>query len=55
MTEKTQIPPRTLALGSPAKVVKELDESVIALLHDSAEHYVENAQRYARELKAIEP
>jgi len=53
VTEKSEIPPRTLALGSPAKVVRELDDSVIALLHESAEHYVENARRYADQLVAI--
>ncbi|WP_415035234.1 gamma carbonic anhydrase family protein [Azonexus sp.] len=44
-------PAGSLILGSPAKVVRPLSPEEIARLHYSAAHYVDNAQRYARELK----
>ncbi|MBI4374732.1 MAG: gamma carbonic anhydrase family protein [Deltaproteobacteria bacterium] len=46
VTEKTIIPPRTLALGSPAKVKRDLTPEEIALLKISAESYVQNARSY---------
>ena len=42
----TKIPPRSLALGSPAKVVRELRADEIAHIHDSADRYVGYAARY---------
>jgi carbonic anhydrase/acetyltransferase-like protein (isoleucine patch superfamily) len=43
------VPPRTLVLGAPARVVRELRASEIEGLARSAERYVENAQRYVAE------
>jgi carbonic anhydrase/acetyltransferase-like protein (isoleucine patch superfamily) len=42
----TKIPPRSLALGSPAKVVRELRAEEIARIHESADLYVGYAARY---------
>lgn len=42
----TKIPPRMLALGSPAKPVRELRAAEIAHLHDSAALYVGNGKSY---------
>jgi carbonic anhydrase/acetyltransferase-like protein (isoleucine patch superfamily) len=51
--EGKAIPDRSLVMGSPGKVVRELtDEEVARLLH-SASHYVENARRYAAQLKPL--
>src|SRR5690606_35900853 len=44
------IPDGSLVVGSPGKVVRELTEEQKKMLEASAAHYVQNAQRYAREL-----
>ncbi len=46
ITEGKQIPPRSLVLGVPAKVVRELTDEEVAGIRLSAEHYVHNAQAY---------
>lgn len=48
VTLGTVIPPRTLALGSPAKVKRDLTPDEIALLKVAAEHYVQNARSYKK-------
>lgn len=53
ITENMVVPDGHLAIGSPAKVVKALDDDTKALLTASAEHYVKNGQRYNNELEAI--
>jgi carbonic anhydrase/acetyltransferase-like protein (isoleucine patch superfamily) len=45
---RTQIPPRSLVLGSPAKVVRSLNPEEVERLHRSADNYV----RFAREYRA---
>ena len=40
-------------VGSPGKVVRELSPEEIAKLAKSAAHYVDNAQRYRIQLKAL--
>jgi carbonic anhydrase/acetyltransferase-like protein (isoleucine patch superfamily) len=40
VTEGSQIPPRSLVMGSPAKVRRELNEREIASIRDYAERYV---------------
>ena len=40
VTKGTVIPPFSVAVGIPARVVKTLDEKVIASRLDQAEHYV---------------
>jgi carbonic anhydrase/acetyltransferase-like protein (isoleucine patch superfamily) len=49
------IPERSLVVGSPGKVVRELSDEDVARLAASAAHYVENWQRYRRELGVIKP
>jgi carbonic anhydrase/acetyltransferase-like protein (isoleucine patch superfamily) len=49
VSEGTHIPPRTLALGVPARVKRELTEEEIARLEFSWRHYVEYKERYLRE------
>ena len=46
--EGKSYPPRSLLLGVPAKVVRQLSDDEVAGLHGSAAHYVENARAYAR-------
>ncbi len=50
VTEGKVIPPRSLVIGSPARVVRTLTESEVADLHASAERYMANARRYLSEL-----
>jgi carbonic anhydrase/acetyltransferase-like protein (isoleucine patch superfamily) len=45
--EGKQIPDGSLALGSPARVVRGVSEAERAMLRRSAAHYVENWNRYA--------
>ena len=46
VTAGTVIPPRTLALGSPAKVIRELTEQELAMVRASAPHYRTLAGRH---------
>jgi len=46
VTEGTEIPPRTLAVGSPAKVRRELTEKELERMRLSAVHYREIARGY---------
>ena len=46
-----QVPPRTLALGVPAKVIRELTDEEVAGLRTSAEHYIEVGANYRKSLK----
>ena len=45
------IPDGALVVGSPGKVVRELDDAARQVLLAGAAHYVENARRYARDLR----
>lgn len=49
VTPRTVIPPRVLAVGSPARVVRELKDTELALVRHSAGHYVELARLYLAE------
>jgi carbonic anhydrase/acetyltransferase-like protein (isoleucine patch superfamily) len=53
LTEGKDIPDNSVVMGSPGKVVRQVDDNVRAILHYSAVHYVENWQRYARELTVV--
>ena len=53
VTENMIIPDGSLVLGSPAKVIKQLDEKTQARLSIGAAHYVQNNLRYKKELKKI--
>ena len=50
ITEGKVIPDGSLVMGCPGKVVRELTDEQKKMLEASAAHYVNNAQRYAREL-----
>ncbi|NJS35833.1 MAG: gamma carbonic anhydrase family protein [Brachymonas sp.] len=51
VTEGKEFPDYSMIMGSPAKVVRQLDEATVAKLAMSAKHYVMNAQRFATGLK----
>ncbi len=51
ITEDKQIPPGSLVLGSPGKVVRELSAAEIEELTEFSERYVRNSARYRMSLK----
>ena len=52
VTEGKDIPDGSMVLGSPGKVVRDLTPQEIEGLRRSALHYVENARRFARDLRS---
>jgi carbonic anhydrase/acetyltransferase-like protein (isoleucine patch superfamily) len=53
VTENKSFPDRSVIFGSPAKVVRELNEENAARLAMSAESYVKRGQNYKANLKRI--
>ncbi len=51
--EGKEIPPGSLVMGMPGKVVRTLDAAAIDGLRLSALHYQENAARFARDLQKV--
>ncbi len=45
------IPPRSMVMGSPGKVTRELSDAEVARFKGAANRYVVNARRYAKGLK----
>lgn len=54
ITEGKVIPDGSLVMGSPGKIVRELDASAAAMLTASAMHYQANAERFSKGLEVIE-
>ena len=53
VTEGKEFPDGSMIVGSPARVVKQLTPEQLGKLRLSAQHYVENAQRFKAGLKKI--
>ena len=53
VTEGKEFPDGALIVGSPAKVVRMLDDAAIARLRKSADHYVANAARFRTGLRPL--
>ncbi|WDR07033.1 gamma carbonic anhydrase family protein [Devosia rhodophyticola] len=53
ITEGKTIPDNSLVVGAPGKVVRELDADAIAKLVQSADHYVQNARRFAKGCRPV--
>ncbi|MFW8590865.1 gamma carbonic anhydrase family protein [Glaciecola sp. 2405UD65-10] len=51
VTEKMEIPDNSVVMGSPAKIVKQVSPEQALMLEKSAEHYQQNAKRYAQDLQ----
>lgn len=54
VTEGKVFPDNSLIVGSPARVVRTLDESAMARLAATSAHYVANWRRYASGLRRID-
>lgn len=50
VTEGMEIPDYSLVIGSPAKVIKQLNQDQALMLEKSAEHYQKNALYFAENL-----
>jgi carbonic anhydrase/acetyltransferase-like protein (isoleucine patch superfamily) len=48
--EGKSIPERSLVMGSPGKVIRELNDEEVTRLLSAPQGYVRNWQRYSREL-----
>ncbi|HWH46797.1 MAG TPA: gamma carbonic anhydrase family protein [Burkholderiales bacterium] len=55
ITEGKEIPDRSLVVGAPGKVVRQLTDEEVARLLWNAEHYVNNYKRYQREFSEQHP
>jgi carbonic anhydrase/acetyltransferase-like protein (isoleucine patch superfamily) len=53
ITEGKIIPDRSLVMGAPGKVVRQLTDEEVANIRRNAEGYVQNAARFASGLQAI--
>jgi carbonic anhydrase/acetyltransferase-like protein (isoleucine patch superfamily) len=53
VSERRSIKARSLAVGVPAREVKDLGEGAAQMLEKSAAHYVQNAARFRRGLKQL--
>lgn len=49
VTARTKVPPRSLVLGSPAEVVRELSDEEVAKIQEYADHYLEYSAIYRGE------
>jgi carbonic anhydrase/acetyltransferase-like protein (isoleucine patch superfamily) len=49
--EGKEIPDRSMVLGAPGKVVRELSDEHLARMRAGTLHYVDNWRRYARDLR----
>ena len=47
------IPDRSLVIGAPGKVVRQLTDDEVKMLHWISQHYVENATRYQLDLQLL--
>jgi carbonic anhydrase/acetyltransferase-like protein (isoleucine patch superfamily) len=54
VTERMEIPDYSLVVGSPAKVIRQLDAAAAAQLKENASVYVRHAARYRSELREVQ-
>jgi len=53
VTERKQFPPRSLIMGAPAKVVRELTEEDLAMMGHGADTYIKRRGLYLTELVRV--
>ena len=49
ITEGKKIPERSLVMGSPGKVIREVTEEEIKAIHENGQRYIQNSKRYESE------
>jgi len=54
VTENMIVPDGSLVLGSPAKVIKQLDDKAKIMIAEATAHYVHSNHQYKTELKQID-
>lgn len=52
--EGKEIPPRSLVLGQPGKVVRSLDDATLGALREAAAHYRTRKEQYRKGLRAVD-
>lgn len=55
ITENKTVPPYSVVMGAPGKVVREVTEDEVAMLKRNADGYVRRAQNYMRAMKGDKP
>lgn len=53
ITEGKEIPDNSLVMGSPGKVIREVDDKTIAMMANNIKSYVNRAAHYRAELKPV--
>ena len=53
VTEGKEFPDNSLIVGSPARAIRTLDDAAVAGLKMSAENYVRNWQRFAKDMQPL--
>jgi carbonic anhydrase/acetyltransferase-like protein (isoleucine patch superfamily) len=53
LTEGKEFPDRSLVVGSPARVIRTIDEKAMRMIADGADIYVRRWQHYAKGLKRM--
>ena len=52
ITERKKFPDRSLIIGAPARIARDVTDDELELLRESAAHYAELGRRYRGQLKA---
>ena len=53
VSPRTEIPPKSVALGIPAKVARSLDDNGLAMIKGNAEDYENLTQRYLAQMEKL--
>jgi len=55
VTEGTVVPDGSLVLGSPGKVIKQLDDKAFAMMDSAAQSYIDKIEWYQQTLEPADP